>query len=146
MMQDRSRRVVWGALAAAGVWLLLPAAAGAHGKAGLTDQVLEVVLTEWSLGFKEVEAAGELTVHVVNAGTTKHDLTVEVKVRGKEYEFKTALLDPKGEAVFRLDLPPGEYELYCSVEGHKEAGLVAELKIKEKETAAPKPAPRGGYY
>ncbi|BAS26398.1 hypothetical protein [Limnochorda pilosa] len=110
--------------------ILAPIPAWAHGQAGYRDGVLEVVLNQWSLGFETIEVpAGELTLHVVNGGTLQHNLRVEFERGGQEYEFGTPLLAPGEAHVLMAALPPGEYELYCAVPGHKEAGMMAFLRV-----------------
>jgi plastocyanin len=67
--------------------------------------------------------AGTSIVAIDNAGDAPHDLTVEgvdgaaVGARGGEAEA--------GE----LTLEPGTYTVYCSVSGHREAGMEFELTV-----------------
>lgn len=129
---------------AASAWL----AASAQSGAGLQEGRLEVVLSEWSLGFKAAEADAEtLPIHAVNRGTVRHNLTV--RERGATSEiYKTRLLEPGETADLSLEFSKGRYDLYCSVPGHRERGMLASLAVGE---APPREAPRprrggGGYY
>jgi plastocyanin len=67
--------------------------------------------------------AGTSIVAIDNVGDAPHDLTVEgadgaaVGARGGEAEA--------GE----LTLEPGTYTVYCSVSGHREAGMEFELTV-----------------
>jgi uncharacterized cupredoxin-like copper-binding protein len=65
--------------------------------------------------------AGKITFDVKNVGKLPHDLAI---VGMKE---KTKLISPGGSATLTVTLKPGRYELYCSVPGHKAAGM--DLKV-----------------
>jgi uncharacterized cupredoxin-like copper-binding protein len=119
--------------------------ADAHSDAALKEGTLEVVLSEWSLGFKTLEVeAGVLSVHVVNDGKIWHDFAVAET--GTTYKiYKTPVLVPGKAVVFFLELPEGRYDLYCSIPGHRERGMLASLAVGE--TMPPKrPEPGGGGY
>jgi plastocyanin len=108
---------------------LIGASVNAHGNTGLQGGTLEAVLGEWSMGFREMRAKdGDLSIHVVNKGRRRHDLTIRSKGGGREY-YKTPMLDTKAAMEFSLNLPPGEYEVFCSLPGHARAGMRATLKV-----------------
>ena len=65
--------------------------------------------------------AGKYTFKVSNVGKIQHDLAVE------GMSEKTRLISPGGSAQLTVTLKPGSYELYCSVAGHKAAGM--DLKV-----------------
>ncbi|MCZ6522653.1 MAG: sulfocyanin-like copper-binding protein [Alphaproteobacteria bacterium] len=110
-------------------WTLATATAEAHGSAGLTGSTLEVVLSEWSLGVRQVQAnQGKLRVHVVNVGRRRHDFAVRERGASRDY-YKTLMLDTNAATELSLDLPPGRYDLYCSLPGHERAGMVAVLTV-----------------
>ncbi len=103
--------------------------ASAHGNAGLQGGALEVVLDEWTMGFREAKADdGKLSIHVVNKGRRRHDLVIRAKDGGRRY-LKTPMIDTNVAAKFSLDLPPGAYEVYCSIPGHAGAGMRAMLTV-----------------
>ena len=103
----------------------------AHGNSGLEAGALEVVLSEWSLGIETVEVDdGTLPIHVVNDGRARHDLTVVRTDSGSKVD-KTRLLGPGETAELSLELSEGRYDLYCSVPGHRGAGMVASLIVGE---------------
>jgi uncharacterized cupredoxin-like copper-binding protein len=60
--------------------------------------------------------AGPVTFEVKNDGAVPHDLAI---VGGP----KTKLIPAHGTATLTATLKPGPVELYCSVPGHKEAGM-----------------------
>lgn len=111
-------------------------------EAGYMDGTLEVRLSEWSLGFDEAvinraeledstTIGNELPVHVVNEGSYEHNLTIKIETDGGEYYVRTKLLKPGEETTFVVSLPTGEYELYCSLEGHTQQGMEGALVIGE---------------
>jgi uncharacterized cupredoxin-like copper-binding protein len=66
--------------------------------------------------------AGCVEVTYTNNGSTTHDLLI----RGKS-GFKLTVGDvDKGT----VELPAGNYELYCDIAGHEAAGMVADLSVQ----------------
>ena len=63
---------------------------------------------------------------VVNRGKIDHDLAIE----GDGVEEKTALIGPGEEADLEADLGPGTYRFYCTVPGHAESGMEADVEVK----------------
>lgn len=122
------------------------ATADARTDAGVTDGTVNVVLDEWSLGFEQAQASqGELAFQVRNAGEQQHNLTVEEAGGGEQY-YQTALLNPGEATQFSLDLADDSYDLYCSVPGHREAGLEATLTVGAAQPAEPAEEEEGGGY
>jgi plastocyanin len=71
--------------------------------------------------------AGRSVFDVRNRGKIPHDLAVEG--RGAK-EPKTPLIDPGKEAQLEADLKPGKYKLYCTVPGHEQLGMKAEVTVR----------------
>jgi uncharacterized cupredoxin-like copper-binding protein len=69
--------------------------------------------------------AGKVTVVMDNPSSVPH--AVEIEGNGVEEETKT-LTD--GTAKVTVDLKPGEYEFYCPVDGHKQAGMEGTLTVQ----------------
>jgi uncharacterized cupredoxin-like copper-binding protein len=69
--------------------------------------------------------AGSYTFDVLNDGKIPHDLVV----KGAGVNEKTPLIDAGQSSSVKVDLKPGTYDLYCSVPGHKEAGMDLKLKV-----------------
>ena len=83
--------------------------------------------------------AGNVTFDVSNAGSGPHDLTVE------ELGVKTPALE--GGASGTLDagvLEAGSYTLYCSIPGHRAAGMEASLTVTEGAPSGGAAAAGGG--
>lgn len=72
-------------------------------------------------------AAGKVTFAVKNAGKIQHDLAVSGP--GVTGAAKTALLNPGESAKLTVTLAAGSYTLYCSVPGHRAAGMAAKLTV-----------------
>jgi uncharacterized cupredoxin-like copper-binding protein len=83
---------------------------------------VDVKETEFKIALASAELkAGKITFDVSNDGAIPHDLAiVETKQKTKE-------IPSKGSAKLTVRLKPGTYELYCSIPGHKEAGM--DLKV-----------------
>jgi uncharacterized cupredoxin-like copper-binding protein len=73
-----------------------------------------------------VAAPGKVTFVATNAGKIPHDLAVQ----GSSGTTKTALISPGKSAKLTVTLAAGTYTLYCSVPGHRAAGMVAKLVVK----------------
>lgn len=69
--------------------------------------------------------AGSYAFAVKNDGKVPHDLVVS----GNGVNAKTPLLNPGDSNTLKVDLKPGTYDLYCSVPGHKQAGMNLKLTV-----------------
>ncbi len=82
------------------------------------------------LAFTTTEAtaeAGKVTVDFKNPQSLTHDVAIEDssgKTLGKTEEIG------QGETSTTVDLKPGTYTFYCSVPGHREAGMEGTLTVK----------------
>lgn len=68
-----------------------------------------------------VPADTDVTVNLVNAGVLEHDFNID------ELDVHTELLAAGESDSVVVNAPAGEYEYYCSVAGHREAGMVGKL-------------------
>ena len=90
-----------------------------------TGTTINVVGKEFSYDpAKLTLKAGEgATILLKNAGSIEHDLTVD------DAGFKlTVPGNNTDEKVLKVD-KPGTYQFYCSVSGHKDAGMKGELTV-----------------
>jgi uncharacterized cupredoxin-like copper-binding protein len=70
---------------------------------------------------------GTYTFVVKNAGKLAHDLVFEgANVSGRE---GTPLIQPGGTAKVTVSLAKGDYTLYCSVDSHRQAGMVTKITV-----------------
>ena len=72
-------------------------------------------------------AAGKVTFAVKNVGKIQHDLVVSGP--GVKGAAKTPLINAGQSAKLTVTLGAGSYTLYCSVPGHRAAGMVAKLTV-----------------
>lgn len=82
--------------------------------------------TEFAFAPKEIEvAAGSaVKITIVNKGTLEHDFTID------SLNLKVAAAVGKTVSGTTAELKAGTYDFYCSVAGHKEAGMVGKLTVK----------------
>jgi len=85
----------------------------------VTENEFHVILAKKSL------KPGAYTFVVKNAGKIQHDLAVQ----GGSVNTKTPLIDPGKTAKLTVTLPAGTYTLYCTVPGHRAAGMVTKLTV-----------------
>jgi uncharacterized cupredoxin-like copper-binding protein len=106
-------------------------AKGAHEPAGAAAPAAHTVPvseTEFKITLPAQKLApGKVTFAVRNAGKIQHDLVVTgLGVKGAA---KTPLINAGESAKLTVTLAAGSYTLYCSVPGHRAAGMVAKLTV-----------------
>ena len=84
----------------------------------------------------EVPAGTELIVNVTNVGEMPHDL----KLGG---ETGTEMLAPGASATARLGVIDAASEAWCTVPGHREAGMVLDITVTGSAAVAPGAADAG---
>ena len=94
---------------------------------GEATKTVEVAGKEFELDPAETEfSPGTYEFELVNEGTAGHNLVVN----GPEVENKgTPVIGAGKKAKVRVTLAAGEYELYCSVPGHKESGMTTTITV-----------------
>jgi uncharacterized cupredoxin-like copper-binding protein len=71
--------------------------------------------------------AGKVTVNLTNSQPLTHDVAIEDS--GGKTIGKTELIAEGSDSAV-VDLQPGTYTFYCSVPGHREAGMEGTLTVK----------------
>lgn len=71
--------------------------------------------------------AGKTTINLTNTQPLTHDVAIEDS-SGKTIGKTELIAEGSDSAV--VDLEPGEYTFYCSVPGHREAGMEGTLTVK----------------
>ena len=108
--------------------------AGAHeGKAapegGGKEKQIPVREREYRISVPRTSAklaAGTYVFHVVNDGQQVHNVVVTGPgVQGET----TPNLQPGKEADLRVKLTKGTYDLFCSIDGHRQLGMEARLSV-----------------
>jgi uncharacterized cupredoxin-like copper-binding protein len=68
-----------------------------------------------------VERAKKTVLLLQNKGTVEHNIVL------KQQDVTSPTVAPGQTVKFEVQLPPGTFPLICSVEGHEEAGMVAQI-------------------
>jgi plastocyanin len=82
-----------------------------------------------SLAFDQTELttqAGAVTINFNNPASLSHDVKVEDSAGT---ELGGTDLISQGDAAATVDLQPGTYTFFCSVPGHREAGMEGTLTV-----------------
>ena len=72
--------------------------------------------------------SGEVTFDLKNDGQQPHSLEIE-DVNGQDQEIEGDV-SPGQSGTLKVNLPPGKYEFYCPVPGHKELGMEGDITVK----------------
>jgi manganese oxidase len=85
-----------------------------------------VTLDEFSIAPSPIEVAAGDTLEVTNEGAAEHDLAVE------DTDVATPMLGAgESASLSTAELAPGAYTVFCTVPGHRDAGMEAELAVAE---------------
>ncbi len=108
--------------------LALAGAIAACGGATPAPAAVELTLNASEFAFDpnavEATAGSEVKFTLANKGTIEHDITIDA------VEF--VLYAAVGETTMATTaaLAAGSYDFYCSIPGHKEAGMIGTLTVK----------------
>jgi len=72
--------------------------------------------------------SGEVTFNLKNDGQQPHSLEIE-DVNGQDQELEGDV-SSGSSGTLKVNLPPGKYEFYCPVPGHKELGMEGDITVK----------------
>jgi len=100
------------------------------GTAGTAAAIAIEANPEGQLAFEEKEVTakpGKDTIDFTNQSSVPHNVTIEDSAGENISETKTLA---EGSASATADLEPGTYTFYCSVPGHREAGMEGTLTVK----------------
>jgi uncharacterized cupredoxin-like copper-binding protein len=105
-----------------------PGDTAATGGSAAPADTVQVNLTNFNIDMPNTLQAGPTVFQVENAGQSRHNFEVE---RGDiEKEFEQALA-PGAAQTLRVDLEPGEYEVYCPVANHESRGMALTLTVNQ---------------
>jgi plastocyanin len=68
--------------------------------------------------------AGKVTITMTNPSPLQHDISIKGGVNAKG-----DVVGQGGKSVVTVDLKPGKYTFYCSVDSHESAGMNGELDV-----------------
>jgi uncharacterized cupredoxin-like copper-binding protein len=138
---------MWKRLLLAFVSLILLSACAAQPSEPATDIGVEMTDFAYNPSSIIVPAGEPVTLRLKNIGNIEHDFVVEkidaiTKViqdsgsdahhaHGEEQNYDLHVSANTGDtSVIQLTVSePGTYQIFCSVEGHKEAGMIGELVV-----------------
>jgi len=131
--------LIAGLIALAFVALVRDDNGGGDGGSGTASSALDISLSEFAIDGELGAPAGAVTLNIVNAGAIEHNVAV------RELDVQSNNLQSRGVDTLALgELEPGTYELYCSIPGHAESGMVADLEISDADSF--QPADLGGEH
>ncbi len=70
--------------------------------------------------------AGKVTIAMKNPSALQHDVAIE----GNGVDVTGKVVGQGGTSTVSATLKPGTYTFYCSVDGHKQAGMEGKLTVK----------------
>lgn len=95
----------------------------------VADGIVEIVISSTDIAFDPYEVTVPvsyvLSIDLPNTGTVMHNFTVD------ELGVNIDINPGETEVVGFTNVPPGEYEFYCNVPGHREAGMVGTITVTE---------------
>jgi uncharacterized cupredoxin-like copper-binding protein len=74
--------------------------------------------------------AGKVQLVMTNSSKVPHN----VAIRGHGVNVKGKVVSGGADSVVTVDLKPGQYEFYCSVDGHLDAGMRGLLNVGNAST------------
>lgn len=95
-----------------------PMASPAAGGQEIHVQAMDI---EFDVKEIRIPADTDVTIHVENVGVMEHDFVID------ELDVRSEMLAAGQSDSVVVNAPAGEYEYYCSVPGHREAGMVGTL-------------------
>lgn len=110
--------------------LALTACGGGDGGSGdaadAADGSVRIEASDLAFDKEQVSAAaGEIDVQLDNVGSAEHDFVVE-----EAGDQVVAVAAPGETATGSIELEPGTYTYYCSIPGHREAGMEGTLEVQ----------------
>ncbi len=102
-----------------------PEAGAAVGAAGEAQAAVTLIGTEFAFDPDAFVALPEATVTLDNQGLVVHNFVVEGV---PEAEF-VVLAEAGAAATGTLSLPAGDYVFFCSIPGHREAGMEGTMRV-----------------
>jgi mono/diheme cytochrome c family protein len=72
---------------------------------------------------KATGKVGQITIKMANKSSVQHDIVIDGKGRGQ-------VVSNGGVSQFTANFPAGTFTFYCSVDGHRAAGMQGQLTVK----------------
>jgi plastocyanin len=104
---------------------------GGGGSGAAAAAPVTVALSEFAISPAEISVPAGGSLEVTNNGTIAHNLAVT------DTDLITADLDAGASETLDISsLEPGTYEVYCTIPGHKDSGMVGTLTVTEGDAPA----------
>jgi plastocyanin len=88
------------------------------------QQTVEMIDIAFNPKELTIPANTDVTINLVNKGVTVHNFNIdELNVHSGDY-------NPGQTGSVTINAAPGTYEYYCSIPGHREAGMVGTLTVQ----------------
>jgi plastocyanin len=100
-----------------------PAVKGPGGTVKLSADPTQIAYSTKSLSSKP----GSVTIDFTNPAPIQHDVAV---AKGSQELAKSKLISNNASTSVSVDLTPGKYVFYCTVPGHRQAGMQGTLSVK----------------
>jgi len=94
------------------------------GDAGQTEFEVNMVDIAFDPTEITIPAGTDVTFTLSNNGAAVHDFNVD------ELGVQSGDVDPGGSTTVTINAAAGEYQYYCSIPGHKEAGMVGKIIVQ----------------
>jgi uncharacterized cupredoxin-like copper-binding protein len=88
-------------------------------------KTVKVAESEWKVVLPKTLSAGKYTFEAANEGKFPHDLAIE----GPGVSDKTSEIPAGDSAKLTVTLKSGTYDFYCSIPGHKSAGMDQKVTV-----------------
>jgi plastocyanin len=90
---------------------------------------MQAVTREFSITLsRRTLPAGQVSIELANMGEDPHDLRVE-RADAPASGFSFTLAKPGTRSSRKLELAPGEWKLYCTLEGHAAMGMSTTVTV-----------------
>ncbi len=90
--------------------------------------MVTVVLREFEFEPRPLKVrAGVVRFQLMNRGSVEHDFAIPSLAGHDQHEQH--LVKPGEIKIVELELKPGTYEAVCTIQGHKEAGMVVMVEV-----------------
>jgi uncharacterized cupredoxin-like copper-binding protein len=88
-------------------------------------KTVKVAESEWKVVLPKTLSAGNYTFEASNQGKFPHDLAID----GPGVKTKTSEIAAGSSAKLTVTLKSGTYDFYCSLPGHKQAGMDQKVTV-----------------
>lgn len=94
-----------------------------------SPSTIRLVAEEFRFTPKEVTIpTGDIAFAVINRGEIEHNLAVDDP--GGRRVIQIAIIEPGETKSISVSLPAGTYVIYCTLPGHRDAGMAATLRVR----------------